>query len=153
MPFALLSVTVDHSAIILTRAQKNEIFDLVKTIVTKGAGKDAYAKRAKMLLEIFQCVHLKSGVRQVSADCNVANIITSTMKQVPTFTPGPTRESLGYYVAYCRRTSLGWENMMTSVTMSQQSLQKPKHNPMSYCSQRRTKILDNEYLGLVLWRN
>ncbi len=66
--------------------KKNEIFDLVKTIVTKGAGRDAYAKRAKMLLKIFQCVHLKSGVRQVSADCNVANIITSTMKQVPSAT-------------------------------------------------------------------
>lgn len=42
------------------------MFDLVKTIVTEGAGRDAYAKRAKMLLEIFQCVHLKSGVRQVN---------------------------------------------------------------------------------------
>lgn len=65
---------------------KTEIFDLVKTIVTKGVGKDAYTKRAKMLLDTFQCVHLKSGVRQVNADCNVASIIESTMKQVPSAT-------------------------------------------------------------------
>lgn len=38
---------------------KIEMFDLVQAIVTKGVGKDAYAKRAKMLLETFQCVYLK----------------------------------------------------------------------------------------------
>lgn len=62
------------------------MFDLVKTIVTKGVGKDTYVKRAKMLLETFQCDYLKSGVRQVNADCNVATIITSAMKQVPSAT-------------------------------------------------------------------
>ncbi len=120
--------------------KKNEIFDLVKTIVTKGAGKDAYAKRAKMLLEIFQCVHLKSGVRQVSADCNVANIITSTMKQVPHSLQDLQGNLLDITWLTAEEPLLAGRNMMTSVTMSQQSLQKPKHNPMSYCSQRRTKI-------------
>lgn len=40
----------------------------------------------KCCWKYFSVVHLKSGVRQVSADCNVANIITSTMKQVPSAT-------------------------------------------------------------------
>lgn len=52
---------------------KSEMFDSVKTIFTKEVGKDAYTQRVKILLETFKCVHLRSGVRQVNADCIVAN--------------------------------------------------------------------------------
>ena len=62
---------------------KSSLFNLVHFIVTKGVNKDAYKQRAKILVEAFSCEPLVSGVNEVNAACNVANIITSTMKEAP----------------------------------------------------------------------
>ena len=62
---------------------KSSLFNLVHSIVTKGVNKDAYKQRAKILVEAFSCEPLVSGVNEVNAACNVANIITSTMKEAP----------------------------------------------------------------------
>lgn len=64
----------------------NDMLNLVKLIVTKGINNNTYKERAKILAEIFHCDLMVSGTRQLNATCNVAKIITSTMRQIPALT-------------------------------------------------------------------
>lgn len=58
-------------------------------------------------------------------------------------------ESLGQYVAYCRRTSLDWEKY-DDMMMCHSSIGRNQNtNPCHTVHKGILKCLDNEYLGLV----
>lgn len=67
----------------LNSSEENKVFQLVKSLASKGVTQHAYSLRAEVLSSIFCPVQLKTGVHRVDAQCHVSTVIQKTMTENP----------------------------------------------------------------------